>query len=152
MRTHFNCSILFLVCRMLFDLWSLSTSPEMPLPSLKIRGWHWRGTWKWHRTGGTEQHGINSGTYEDVITLAVKHLGIGIRPKPDNAFAMLACSLLQRKIGQNELQVILWKKKKKKKKISSRESLLESANRYMRSCFLLIWFCWLPLDLYFAVH
>lgn len=82
-------------------------------------------------TEGTEKHGLNCGTREDVITLAVKHLGIGIRPKPDNAFAMLVCAVLLRKIGQNELEVILWKKKKKK--ISSTESLLESANRYTRS-------------------
>lgn len=56
---------------------------------------------------GRRRHGLNCGTYGDVITLAVKHLGIGIRPKPDNAIAMLVCTLLQRKIGQNELEVIL---------------------------------------------
>lgn len=72
--------------------------------SLEIRSL--RGTEKRKRTAGRRQHGLNCGTYGDVITLAVKHLGIGIRPKPDNAIAMLVCTLLQRKIGQNELEVI----------------------------------------------
>lgn len=48
-----------------------------------------RTTWGW-KTQGREQHDLNREPYEDVITLAVKHLGMRIRPKPENAFAMLA--------------------------------------------------------------
>lgn len=61
-------------------------------PIFKIRRRHWRETWKRNTATGSERHALNCGTYEDVITLAVKHLGIGIRPKPDNASAMLVCN------------------------------------------------------------
>lgn len=37
------------------------------------------------RRGGSS---LNCESYGDVITLAVKHLGIRIRPKPDNVFSM----------------------------------------------------------------
>lgn len=54
------------------------------------------------------QADLNRGTYRDVITSAVKHMGIRIKPKPDNAFAMLLCILLQRrKIGKKEFEVPL---------------------------------------------
>lgn len=45
-------------------------------------------TWRWNAKG-REQYDLNRETHEDVITLAVKHLGMGIRP---NAFAVLACA------------------------------------------------------------
>lgn len=57
-----------------------STSSKLQ-PSLKI-------TWRWNAKG-REQYDLNCETHEDVITLAVKHLGMGIRP---NAFAVLACA------------------------------------------------------------
>lgn len=45
-------------------------------------------TCRWN-TKGREQYDLNRETYEDVITLAVKHLGMRIRP---DAFAMLVCA------------------------------------------------------------
>lgn len=50
-----------------------------------------RTTWRW-KTQGREQYDLKLETYGDVITLAVKHLGMRIRPKPDNACAMLVCA------------------------------------------------------------
>lgn len=46
------------------------------------------------------QHTLNCGTYGDVIMLAVKHLGIEIRPKPDNAFAMQGASASEQNMGK----------------------------------------------------
>lgn len=64
----------------------------------------WRITWRWN-SKGREQYDLNRETYEDVITLAVKHLGIRIRPKPDNAFAMLACAQC---FGGNRREEMNW--------------------------------------------
>lgn len=91
-----------------------------------------RTTWRW-KTQGRERYALNPETYEDVITLAVKHLGMRIRPKPDNAFAMLAA------LEENRRDEMNWNIfGGGRKKISHQQSLLESANRYKRSCFLLI--------------
>lgn len=110
--------------RALIDMKSTSSKLQ---PSFKI-------TWRCN-TKGREPYDLNRETYEDVITLAVKHLGMGIRP---NAFAMLACAQCfgGKQEGRNELEHIRWRKKKKEE--SHQQSLLESANRYTRSCFLLI--------------
>lgn len=45
-------------------------------------------------TEGSRQHNLNCGTYEDVITLAVKHSGIRIRPEADNSFAVKVSPML----------------------------------------------------------
>lgn len=73
-------STFFLICcvRALIDMKSTSSKLQ---PSFKI-------TWRWN-TKGREQRDLNRETYEDVIILAVKHLGMGIRP---NAFAMPVCA------------------------------------------------------------
>lgn len=87
-----------------------STSSKLQ-PPFKI-------TWRWN-TKGRGQYDLDRQTYEDVITLAVKHLGMGIRP---NAFAMLACAQCfgGKEEGRNELEHIRWKEKKRR--ISSAES------------------------------
>lgn len=74
--------------------------------------WKWQGVLarRFEREQNRlNQADLNRGTYRDVITSAVKHMGIRIKPKPDNAFAMLLCILLQRrKIGKKEFEVPLW--------------------------------------------
>lgn len=118
--------LLHLICCVGAPINMKSTSSKL-LPSC-------RTTWR-RKTQGRELYDLNRETYEDVITLAVKHLGMRIRPRPDNAFAMLAWARCfgGKWEGRNELEHIWWKKKK-----SHQQSLLESANRYKRSCFLLI--------------
>lgn len=74
----------------------LTSDHYLCLLNLHLRNtvWKWESDTEGEFRNGTERKepSLNCGTYGDVITLAVKHLGIGIRPKPDNAFAMLVCT------------------------------------------------------------